>query len=133
MPTIDPNPGQFKAAMEKIPVDTPIMMLNMLRFRDQANYSDKDEAKTCSGIEAYQRYSDASFPKIKAVGGSIALYADVLTEMIAPDDEKWDKVFVVNWPSYQVFLDIVMSKEYQSTTFHRSAALLDSRLIMLKA
>ena len=131
--SIDPSSGQFKAAKEKVAPDTPIQMLNMLKFREQANYKDDVNVIACSGKEAYQRYSELSFPKIKAVGGSVSFKAKALTEMIAPEGEHWDDVFIVSWPTFQKFLDVVMSADYQAGTFHRTAALQDSRLIMLEA
>ncbi|NNC96451.1 MAG: DUF1330 domain-containing protein [Gammaproteobacteria bacterium] len=129
---IDPTSGQFKAAKDRVALDTPILMLNMLRFRVSAKYSKEDQATACSGIEAYQRYSDLAFPILKSVNASMRLYSNALATMIGPQDETWDRVFVVEWPSFDVFLNTVMDPEYQKITFHRSAALDDSRLIMLE-
>ena len=133
MYTIDPAPGQFKAAMNHVPMDTPIMMLNMLRFREQALYTSDVQVEPCSGREAYQRYSDASFEKIKATGASINFRSKSLFSMIAPEDETWDEIFIVKWPKFKDFLDVILSEEYQKGTYHRTAALLDSRLIMLES
>ena len=131
--SVDPTPEQFKAARKNIPADTPILMLNMLRFRETASYIETTDQSACTGREAYKRYSELSFPKIQTAGGKIDLKANALASMIAPADEHWDEVFVVNWPSFQAFLDVILSPEYQAGTFHRTAALLDSRLIMLEA
>ena len=133
MYSVDPTPEQFKAARTNIPADTPILMLNMLRFRELANYKDDIGITNSTGRQAYKRYSDLSFPKIKDAGGKIDWKAKALASMIAPAEEKWDEVFVVNWPSFQSFLDVILSPDYQAGTFHRTAALLDSRLIMLEA
>lgn len=131
--SVDPSPGQFKAAKQAVALNTPIQMLNMLAFRELADYAGNANVVSCSGKEAYQRYADHSFPKIEAAGGKINFKSNALASMIAPEDEHWDEIFIVNWPTFQVFLDVIMSPEYQSGTFHRTAALLDSRLIMLEA
>jgi len=133
MYSVDPTPEQFKNARSKIPGDTPILMLNMLRFRESANYQINTKASACSGREAYTRYSELSFPQIEAAGGKIDWKSKALASLIAPVNEHWDEVFIVNWPTFQVFLDVILSKKYQEGTFHRTAALLDSRLIMLEA
>jgi len=43
MPTVDPTPESFKAMFKAIPADTPVVMLNLLRFRKRAVY--RSEAK----------------------------------------------------------------------------------------
>jgi uncharacterized protein (DUF1330 family) len=132
MHSIDPAPGKIKTITNEVPLDAPILMLNLLRFNELANYPEDSDNSACSGLEAYQIYSNSAFPKIKAVGGSMFWQSQVLTSVIAPDDEEWDKAFLISWPSFQSFLDVVMSPDYQKITVHRTAALKDSRLIMLE-
>jgi len=132
MKTIDPQPGKLKELIETVALDKPILMLNLLKFSEHANYSEQSGHTICSGIEAYQRYSDLAFPKIKAAGGRMFWQSAALASVIAPATEEWDKAFLISWPSFQVFLDVIMSETYQATTPHRTAALSDSRLIMLE-
>lgn len=42
---IDPEPGQFEA-FKALPRDEPIMMLNLLRFREKAAYADDGLIRT---------------------------------------------------------------------------------------
>jgi len=132
MRSIDPSPGKIKNLINIVPLDKPILMLNLLCFNEKAAYPENNDYPACSGIEAYQIYSDMAFPKIKAVGGSMFWQSQVMASVIAPDDEEWDKAFLVNWPSFQTFLDVIMSPDYQQGTVHRTAALKDARLIMLE-
>ncbi len=64
---IDPERDQFEA-FKKLPRDKPIMMLNLLRFRDKAAYEDGREV---SGAAAYATYGRESAPIFQRVGGEI--------------------------------------------------------------
>lgn len=46
-------PHALLAAAGAIPADTPIFMVNLLRYREQADYGDRPTAAPCSGREAY--------------------------------------------------------------------------------
>ena len=52
-PVIDPNPQRLPEILASLPDDTPIVMLNLLRFNDTARY--KDGEADYSGREAYQK------------------------------------------------------------------------------
>ena len=39
MPAIDPTPESFRALFARVPADTPVTMLNLLRFRERAEYA----------------------------------------------------------------------------------------------
>jgi len=54
---IVPTPAQMQAMVEKGP-EGPIVMVNLLKYRDRAAYEpDRAEAKeNLTGREAYQRY-----------------------------------------------------------------------------
>ena len=132
MRTIDPAPGHFKQLLKEVPLDQPIIMINLLKFRAQANYPEASGHTPCSGKEAYQRYETASSEKIKAAGGSILSMGAVLGTVIAPDTEGWDTALLVRWPSFQTFIDVIMDSEYQKGTIHRTSALEDARLIMME-
>ena len=49
--------------------------------------------------------------------------------LIAPEGEDWDDALLVQYPSRNAFLRIVSSAEYQAIACHRTAAIVDSRLI----
>ena len=50
-PVIDPNPKTLPDILASLPDDTPIVMLNLLRFRDKAQYKD-GEADYLAGVIA---------------------------------------------------------------------------------
>jgi len=55
---------------------------------------------------------------------------DAKHAFIAPPDEQWDEVLLVEYPSKDAFLAMLKSPGYQAITFHRTAALEDARLIV---
>jgi len=126
--SISPQPERF-AEFSQTDLDQGVVMLNLLRFRDQAEYPAESSAAPCSGREAYARYMAAVQPKVAEVGGEIVWTGEVESALIAPSDEDWDEVFLVRYPSRRAFLSLVMQPDYQATAVHRTAALADSRLI----
>ena len=63
-PSIDPTADQVRALRDAGP-DGPVVMLNLLKFREQANYPAGSPHAPCSGAEAYRRYQTAF---VEAVG-----------------------------------------------------------------
>jgi len=117
--------------VEAYPADTPVVMLNLLRFGEQANY-EPGTAEPCSGGEAYMRYGAAVAPLVEGVGGSFLWQGRQAAMLIGPSDKDWHLVVLVRYPSAQAFVDMVSSEAYQSVVFHRAAGLEDSRLIALR-
>ena len=136
MKPIDPDPGAFSAALKNLPKDKPVVMLNLLAFRDQAAYeSDSEESSApCSGREAYARYSKLAIKHVAGCGGQVIFMGAAQAPLVAPADETWDEVLLVRYPSIEAFVSMVMNPEYQQLARHRTAALAEARLIpMLEA
>jgi len=112
--------------LDTLPADKPVVMLNLLRFREQAAYANPQEA--CSGREAYKRYSQTSLQTIAAVGGSVIFGGKVHESLIAPPGEYWHQIFLVRYPSVAAFRTMLSMPQYQACVHHRTAALQDSRL-----
>ncbi len=122
---IDPERDQFEAFKE-LPRDKPIMMLNLLRFRDKAAYEEDREA---TGAEAYAAYSRESGPVFRRVGGEIVWRGKPELILIGPADKQWDVIFIARYPTAGAFLEMVTDPDYRIAVKHRQAAVLDSRLI----
>lgn len=128
---IDPTREQFKA-IYGLSSDQPVSMLNLLKFREQANYGPgviEHSVQPISGRDAYERYSAEAESVFRYVGGRQLWLGQPLVTIIGPSDEHWSLAFIAFYPTVQAFLDMVKSAEYQRATRHRSAALLDGRLI----
>ena len=130
MASIEPRRDQFRALSADAELPGPILMLNMLRFRDEAAYPADFEAEPCSGEEAYDRYAALSKPFLEGVGGSPVWAGPARTAVIAPEGESWDVCFLVRYPSRAAFLKMATDPGYLAIVPHRSAALADSRLIL---
>lgn len=124
---IDPSREQFDA-FKKLPRDTPIYMLNMIRLRDKANYQD---GRVATGAEAYSNYGKESGPIFKRVGGTIFWRGRPETILIGPMSEHWDHIFIAHYPNAGAFLEMVTDQDYRAIVYHRQAAVEDSRLIRL--
>lgn len=127
---VDPERAQFEA-FKALPRDTPIEMLNLVRFREQARYPEDHPyaAETLSGAQAYERYGSESKPVLDRVGGSILWRGGFETVLIGPEDERWDAMFIARYPNSGAFLAMVTDPEYQKAVVNRQAAVRTSRLI----
>lgn len=125
--TIDPVPGEFPALLAGLPKNTPIVMLNLLRFSALAHY--RDGVPRGSGREAYARYAEVALRKVREVGGTPIFLGAVQAGLICPDDECWDDVLLVRYPSSDAFISMLAMPDYLEATRHRTAALDDARLI----
>jgi uncharacterized protein (DUF1330 family) len=92
----------------------PIRMMNLLKFREFAKYSDGTDTGL-SGAEAYQRYAAEVVPIISKTGGEVVFSGDTNT--------LWDMVSIVEYPSVAAFLGMTSSDEYQKIHVHREAGL----------
>lgn len=109
--------------------DAPVHMLNLLRYRERADYGDRGGVTPCSGQEAYGRYVGLVTPMIGAFGASVVSMGHGQATLIGAPGEHWDDLLLVNYPTRAAFLGLMRSKDYQAVMFHRQAALADSRLI----
>lgn len=126
---VDPEREQFEA-FKALPRDEPVTMLNLVRFRDRADYADGREA---TGAAAYAAYGRESAPVFRRVGGEIAWRGRPDNVLIGPADERWDLVFIARYPTAGAFLEMVTDPVYREAVKHRQAAVLDSRLIRCAA
>lgn len=128
MESIRPRPNQMQEIISKAPKGVPIVMLNMLRFKEIADYP--DGKSTTSGREAYAKYSKEAAKLVAKIGGQVVWFGEVQGSVIGPPDEQWDQIFLVRYPSVEKFIEMVSTAAYQEIAVHRSSALKDSRLIM---
>jgi len=109
-----------------------VLMLNLLRFRDVADYSDSPELapdEPISGREAYKRYMAHTTPYLMESGGSMMLMAKGGKNLIGPADEQWDVAMIIRQRSLADFMAFASNPGYMAGMGHRKAALLDSRLL----
>ena len=124
---VDPTRETF-AAFRADARPGPIHMLNLVRFREQAAYPD---GRRKTGAEAYAAYGRESGPIFRALGGRIVWSGDFRLMLIGPQDERWDAVFIAEYPDAAAFVSMIKDPDYQKAVVHRQAAVADSRLIRL--
>lgn len=113
----------------------PVVMLNLLRFRKTANYSNLDElqpSEPLTGKEAYQLYIKHTNPFLKEIGSEVLFYGSSEAFLIGPKDEQWDAVLVVKHVSALKFIGFSQNEGYKKIAGHRTAALEDSRLLPMQ-
>jgi uncharacterized protein (DUF1330 family) len=115
-------PAEQAAAFFGAAEDGPFVMINLLKFKEHADYPDGSDADL-SGREAYARYGAGVQACLAAVGGK-ALYAGAVTElMLGEVDELWDMVALAQYPSRAAMLTMIQSPDYQAIEKHRVAGL----------
>jgi len=111
-----------------------VTMLNLLRFREIADYSatpDLQPDAPISGEEAYDLYIEHTLPFLTELGGEVTFMGDGGAFVIGPPDERWDRVLLVRHKSVEAFMGFASNAEYLAGAGHRTAALADSRLLPL--
>lgn len=124
---VDPTKERF-ALFRDLPRTGPIHMLNLVRFRARAAYPDGREA---TGQEAYAAYGRDSGPVFVRLGGKIIWRGDFQFMLIGPEEERWDEVFIAQYPNADAFIEMLRDPVYREAVKHRQAAVEDSRLIRL--
>lgn len=112
----------------------PVVMLNLLRFRAQADYSASPELAgdaTISGRAAFDAYVAHTLPFLRASGGDLVLLADGGPWLIGPPGERWDMAMLVRQADVETFMAWNGDPAYLAGLGHRTAALADSRLLPL--
>lgn len=120
--------GEQLQALLAMGGDQPIVMLNLLKFREVAEYDDPAEAKI-SGREAYMRYGQLMKPFVEAKGGRMWFSGSVDALVIGEVGELWDMAAMMEYPSRAAFVAIAMDPAVQGFAVHRKAGLAGQLLI----
>ena len=113
-------------------IEGSIVMLNLIRFREIADYSATPELmpnEPISGEKAYQLYIEHTLPFLTESGGEILFMGEGGSFLIGPQNERWDSVLLIRQNSVSSFLAFESNEEYMKGIGHRTAALEDSRLL----
>jgi len=102
--------------------DGPMVMLNLLRFRDKAAYPDGSDAHL-SGAEAYGRYAQGVMSLLKAHGARITFAGTLDGILLGRVEEPWDMVALAWYPSTAAMEAMVNSPDYAAIAVHRDAGL----------
>jgi hypothetical protein len=102
--------------------DGPIWMINLMHYREKADYADGRESDI-SGKEADDRY--APLGPLKAIGAEPVFFADVDTQFLN-DSPKWDRVGIVRYPTRRSFIEMQTRKDFQELHAHKEAGMAET-------
>jgi uncharacterized protein (DUF1330 family) len=118
---VAPTEEQMKGFLEP-GREGPIYMLNLLKFKETAEYADGRETDL-SGAEAYAIYGQEVIQHLQTVGGAPMFSAGVERLMLGEVEELWDAAAIAMYPSRKAMLEMISSPEYQASALHREAGL----------
>ena len=118
---VSPSEEQIKGFFEP-GAEGPIYMLNLLKFKDKAEYEDDSETDL-TGAQAYARYGAEVSKILIKLGGGGMFNAKVERLMLGEVEDLWDMVAIAMYPSRQAMIDMMQSEEYQAIHHHRDAGL----------
>jgi len=128
--TIQPTKEQFER-LAASGDNGPVIMLNLLRFKEHA--SGIDAADGITGAAAYARYAAGVARLLERVGARVLFTIVPQESVIGPDPAEWDLVAAVEYPSRHAFLEMTSDPDYLEIQVHRQSGLADSRLIACTA
>jgi uncharacterized protein (DUF1330 family) len=128
--SIDPTADQVRELRDR-GRDGPVIMLNLLKFREQALY---DDGEAISGAAAYDRYQHAFTVTVGAISQAHVLYdgpvEQVFIGIAGTPETDWDKVLIVRYPTRGHFLAMMADPGYRAALRHRYAGL--ARTVLLQ-
>lgn len=101
-------------ALSALPDDVPVVMLNLMRFRERSLDGNG------SGWDAYLRYSALAIKSIKAHGGTITWTGTAEAVALGQTEQhRWDYVALVRYPSRAAFIAMMTSPAYAEANIER--------------
>jgi uncharacterized protein (DUF1330 family) len=116
-----PNEDQIKEFSEQ-GEDKPIYMVNLLKFKEKANYPDKRETDL-TGEEANAIYAEEVAAHLEKVGGKPLFGGEVERLMLGEVEDLWDKVAIAMYPSRRAMFQMINDPDYIVSAQHRVAGL----------
>ena len=116
-----PNEKQMEEFLEE-GNEEPIFMVNLLKFKEKAEYPDKRETDL-SGREAYAIYGAEVVKHLEKVGGKPIFGSDVIRLMLGEVEELWDQVAIAMYPNRKAMLKMISDPDYIESAQHRVAGL----------
>jgi uncharacterized protein (DUF1330 family) len=85
--------------------DTPVVMVNLLSFKEQADGGNEG----MTGVESYMRYGENMRKFVESKGGRFIWSGRVDSMVIGESDVEFNVVALVEYPSRKAFLEIASS------------------------
>jgi uncharacterized protein (DUF1330 family) len=105
--------------------DGPVWMVNLMKYRDVADYGDGGET-SISGREADDIYAPVG--PLAAVGAEIVFVGDVDQQLLG-DAPTWDRIAVVKYPTRRSFIEMQARDDFQEQHVHKEAGMAETIVI----
>ena len=115
---ISPTPELMEELM-KGPQDTPVVMVNLLRFKATADAPDEG----LTGAAAYQLYGNQMVQWVLSQGGRLIWSGQVDSWVIGDTEEEFHSVALMEYPSRAEFRRIISDPRVAEYSKHRTAGL----------
>ena len=117
-----PSGTERRAALTEPGPDGPIVMVNLLKFKDRAEYPDGSDSDL-SGRDAYMRYAAVATKLVEEYGGRILFAGDVTFLLLGQVERLWDEVSLAEYPNRKSLMDMTTSDAWRAVAHHREAGL----------
>ena len=117
-----PTSSERIAEMMQPGPEGPVYMVNLLTFKQRAEYEDGRETEL-TGEQAYQIYGRGVARLLPRYGGEIVFAGDVTFLALGQVEELWDEVAIVKYPDRAALLAMSTSDEWRALAVHRAAGL----------
>ena len=108
--------------------DTPVVMINWLKFRDEANYA--APTKSVSGKKAYYRYGKVALLATHSLKAKLIFAARYQQILVGNDGDPgaglWDEFALMQYPGRATFMLMASLKRYRRALHHREAGLTEN-------
>lgn len=126
-----PTPEGMRAFLAR-DIEGPVSMVNLLKFKEKAEYADGRETNL-TGAEAYALYGRDMIGWVTSQGGRLLFSGPAHHLVLGEMDELWDQVAIMEYPSKEAFVRIVSAPEVAEWGVHRAAGLEGQLLIAVTA
>ena len=122
--TVDREYG-MKLATAPPDEDGPVWMVNLMKYREVADYADGRES-AISGREADDLYTPRE--SLAAIGAEIVFGGEVDQQLLG-DAPIWDRVGVVKYPTRRSFIEMQSRPDFQRQHVHKDAGMAETIVI----
>ena len=112
--------------------DQPVVMVNLLKFKERAVYADGRETDL-TGEQAYRLYAEKMRKLVENAGGRFLFGGAVESLLLGEVEELWDLVGLVEYPTPKTLVAIASSPDYREIECHREAGLVGQLNIAVRS
>jgi hypothetical protein len=116
--TIDHDYGLRLATTEPAD-DGPVWMVNLMKYRDVADYADGRET-TRTGRDADDEYTPLG--PLEAIGAEIVYAAEVDSQLLG-EGAPWDRIGIVKYPTRRSFIEMQQREDFKAQHVHKDAGM----------